>query len=64
MKMDDATRKERPQRTKEPWRKEGGGDDAGPTRPDIEEPSRKRLLRRMRQVDKDQARRYRQRTGE
>jgi hypothetical protein len=41
-----------------------GGDDDGPKRPDVNKPDTRELLRRMRRVDKDQSRRYRQRTGE
>jgi hypothetical protein len=39
-----------------------GGDDEGPKRPTV--PDRSEIIRRMRRVDKDQSRRYRQRTGE
>jgi len=46
-----------------PWeRKEGGGD--GPKSPDVKKPDTKGILERMRRVDPDQARRYRQRTGQ
>jgi len=41
----------------------GGGGD-GPKAPNVEKPSTEELLKRMRKVDPDQARRYRQRTGE
>ncbi|MGQ9524198.1 MAG: ubiquitin-like protein UBact [Armatimonadota bacterium] len=41
-----------------------GGDDDGPRRPDVQRPSSKELLDRMRRVDPDAARRYRQRSGE
>ncbi len=40
------------------------GDDQGPRRPKVERPNTDDLLRRMRKVDPDQARRYRQRTGQ
>jgi hypothetical protein len=40
----------------------GGGD--GPSAPKVEKPNTEELLKRMRKVDPDQARRYRQRTGE
>lgn len=56
---------ERKTRQPEPWKKEeGGGDEEGPKRPDVNKPDTQRLLQRMRRVDPDQARRYRQRTGE
>lgn len=42
----------------------GDGDDPGPRRPKVERPNTDDLLRRMRKVDPNQARRYRQRTGE
>jgi hypothetical protein len=41
----------------------GGGGD-GPTAPKVEKPNTEELLKRMRKVDPDQARRYRQRTGQ
>lgn len=40
------------------------GDDSGPKRPQVDHPKTDDLLRRMRKVDPNQARRYRQRTGE
>jgi len=45
-------------------RKQGDDGDDGPSRPDVDRPDTRDLLRRMRRVDPDQARRYRQRTGE
>ncbi|HVR36166.1 MAG TPA: ubiquitin-like protein UBact [Methylomirabilota bacterium] len=42
----------------------GGGGDGGPSAPKVEKPNTDDLLKRMRKVDPDQARRYRQRTGE
>ena len=43
---------------------DGSEDDAGPRRPKVDRPTTDDLLRRMRKVDPNQARRYRQRTGE
>jgi hypothetical protein len=44
------------------------GDDSNaessPRRPKVERPNTDDLMRRMRKVDPDQARRYRQRTGQ
>ncbi len=40
------------------------GDSDGPKRQKISRPDTQELLKRMRRVDKDQSRRYRQRTGE
>ena len=57
-----------PERTQKPtgpapWeRKQGDGD--GPKAPDVKKPDTKSILERMRRVDPDQARRYRQRTGQ
>ena len=42
----------------------GGGGGTGPTAPAVDKPNTEELLKRMRQVDPDQAKRYRQRTGE
>jgi len=41
----------------------GGGGDA-PRVPQVEKPNTEELLKRMRKVDPDQAKRYRQRTGQ
>jgi hypothetical protein len=57
-----------PERTQKPagpapWeRKQGDGD--GPKSPDVQKPDTRSILERMRKVDPDQARRYRQRTGQ
>jgi hypothetical protein len=48
--------------TREPWHK--SGDDDGPKSPDVKRPDPSDLLRRMRRVDPEQARRYRQRSGQ
>jgi len=40
------------------------GDETGPSKPDVERPDRSDLLKRMKRVDPDQARKYRQRSGE
>jgi hypothetical protein len=55
---------ERRTRPAEPWKRDDGDEDAGPRRPDVNRPDTQRLLQRMRRVDPDQARRYRQRTGQ
>jgi hypothetical protein len=41
----------------------GGGGD-GPSAPKVEKPNTDDLLKKMRKVDPEQARRYRQRTGQ
>lgn len=49
--------------TREPDKKLG--DESGPTKPDIKRPeSGNELLKRMRKVDPEQAKKYRQRSGE
>lgn len=40
------------------------GDESGPSRPNVRRPGTDELLRRMRRVDPDAARKYRQRSGE
>jgi hypothetical protein len=42
----------------------GGGGGEGPRSPQVDKPNTDELLKRMRKVDPDQARRYRQRTGQ
>ena len=42
----------------------GGAPDGGPRRPRVERPSTDYILKRMRKVAPNQARRYRQRTGQ
>ena len=46
-----------------PWEPKRGGED-GPKPPDVKKPDTKSILERMRKVDPDQARRYKQRTGQ
>lgn len=43
---------------------QGGGGEGGPNAPKVDKPNVEELLKRMRKVDPDQAKRYRQRTGE
>lgn len=40
------------------------GDGGGPSKPDVKRPDTSDLLKRMKRVDPDAARRYRQRSGE
>jgi hypothetical protein len=40
------------------------GDSGGPRSPDVSRPDTKDLLKKMRKVDPNQSKRYRQRTGE
>ncbi len=57
--MPDQSQRTRPNPPSGP----GGGGD-GPSAPKVEKPNVDDLLKRMRKVDPDQARRYRQRTGQ
>jgi hypothetical protein len=57
--MPDQTQKQRPTPPAP-----GGGGSEGPREPQVEKPNTEDLLKRMRKVDPDQARRYRQRTGQ
>ena len=54
------------ERTPRPTKPLDGGEepDSGPRRPRVERPSTDDILKRMRRVDPNQARRYRQRTGQ
>jgi hypothetical protein len=58
----DGDRLTRPQ---SPDRTAPGGDETGPKRPTIDRPDGgNELLKRLKKVDPDQAKRYRQRSGE
>jgi hypothetical protein len=46
-----------------PWGPQQG-DGGGPKAPDVQKPDTKDLLQRMRKVDPNQSKRYKQRTGE
>jgi hypothetical protein len=48
-----------------PKQDEKHGDDSSPSRPDVQKPDgNNELLRRMKQVDPDRAKKYRQRSGQ
>ena len=56
-----------PERAQKPpvtWGPKQGGDDGGPKAPDVSRPNTEELLKKMRRVDPNQAKRYRQRTGQ
>ena len=55
---------ERIPRPAPPQPRQGGPGEGGPKQPEIGRPNSKDLLERMRRVDPNQARRYRQRSGE
>lgn len=41
-----------------------GSDEGGPSAPNVKRPDSSELIKRMRRIDPDQAKRYRQRSGE
>jgi hypothetical protein len=47
-----------------PWGPKQGGDGGGPKAPDVSRPDTQDLLKKMRKVDPNQSKRYRQRTGQ
>ncbi len=55
-------RRQMPTTPVDPLRKDGDG--GGPNKPDVKRPDTSDLLKRMKRVDPDAARRYRQRSGE
>jgi hypothetical protein len=56
---------EQPQRQKSPTPDRKLGDDSGPKSPDVTKPEGgNELLRRLKKVDPDQAKKYRQRSGQ
>ena len=60
--MPDGDRLTRPL-SPEPGRK--SGDESGPGKPDVQRPDGgNELLRRMKKIDPDQAKKYRQRSGQ
>jgi len=46
-----------------PWERKSG-DDSGPKAPNISKPDTNSLLKRLRSIDPDQSRKYRQRSGQ
>jgi hypothetical protein len=54
---------ERTQKPPIPWGPKQG-DEGGPKSPDISRPDTRDLLKKMRKVDPNQSKRYRQRTGQ
>lgn len=56
---------ERLQKPSVPWSPQRGDEgESGPKAPDVSRPDTEDLLRKMRKVDPNQSKRYRQRTGE
>lgn len=56
-------RRQMPTTPADPLRKNNDG-DGGPGKPDVKRPDTSDLLKRMKRVDPDAARRYRQRSGQ
>lgn len=48
----------------DPIQKPGGDDNSGPSAPKVKRPDTRQLLDRMKRVDPEQAKRYRQRSGQ
>lgn len=55
-------RRQMPTTPIDPMRKPG--DEGGPSKPDVKRPDTSDLLKRMKRVDPDSAKKYRQRSGE
>lgn len=56
---------ERPVRRRESEPQRKLGDDSGPSKPEVDRPGApNELLKRMKNIDPDQAKKYRQRSGE
>lgn len=62
MPMTDDDRATRPVGPMDPLRRDG--DETGPVKPDVQRPDKSDLIKRMKRVDPDQARKYRQRSGQ
>lgn len=59
------THADRTTRRIEPEPERKFGDDSGPSKPDVKKPAGpNELLKRMKRVDPDQAKKYRQRSGQ
>jgi hypothetical protein len=52
----------RPMPTVDPIRK--NGDEEGPSTPDVDRPAPRSIMDRMKKIDPDTAKKYRQRSGE
>ena len=48
----------------DPIQKPGGDDPSGPSAPKVKKPDTRQLLDRMKRVDPEQAKKYRQRSGQ
>ena len=62
--MNQATANLDQTRRQQPLTPGNGGGGEGPSAPKVDKPNIDDLLKRMKKVDPDQAKRYRQRTGE
>ncbi len=55
---------ERAEKPVVPWAPKQAGDGGGPKAPDVSRPDTEDLLKKIRKVDPNQSKRYRQRTGQ
>lgn len=62
--MPDQEQKQRPNDGGAPWDKQQGGDGGGPRTPNINKPDTSSILKKLKTVAPDQAKNYRQRTGQ
>lgn len=62
--MPEQQQRERPQQDQAPWTPKNAGPFEGPRTPAIEKPDTAKLLKRMKAIDSDQSKKYRQRSGE
>lgn len=62
--MLEQQQREKPVPQDAPWTPKKDGPFDGPRSPDIQKPDTSRLLKRMNSIDKNQSRKYRQRSGQ
>lgn len=57
-------RQYRPTEPTAPWNKQAAPFEGGPLTPDVKRPSTKSILDKLKRVDHEQAKRYKQRSGQ
>jgi hypothetical protein len=62
--MPEQQQRERPQQEQAPWTPRNAGPFEGPRAPAIDKPDTTSLIKRMKTVDSNQSKKYRQRIGE
>ncbi len=62
--MFEQQQRERPHHDDAPWAPKQAGPFDGPRTPSVDKPDTAKLLKRMREIDSEQSRKYRQRSGE